>query len=471
MKKSQLVRILQTFNKKEVRELRKWVNSPAHNLRQDVIDLFEYLFAGNHLHSETYLRKEKVFEAIYPDKTFSDAEARQVMYFLLKTVEEYLVNGEVLQDQIRAQVYLTRAYRQKQLSSLFEKAMATGEQMQEKSPYRDYHYFENEYLFQFEQYTYLSGLGRDVPLNLHRVSDANDIAYLSNKFRLGCIMRSHQAVFKTDYDFELLENLLNYVENYPEFLGYPAISIYYYSYRAITEKESALFFEKLKELILKSGSLFSHDEIRVIYLLAINYCIGQINAGQKSFFRESFELFTDGIEKDIFLEDGILSRFTFSNAIRVALNLKEFDWTEDFIKSSTPLLDEKYRENYERFYMARLLFERKNYEMAMQLLAQFEYDDILMSLHAKTMLIKMYYELDEFNALDSLIESMRAYLQRKKVMGYHRSIYKNLIALFKKLLKIRPGDKEQIKKLSEEIAMTEPLMERRWLLEQLEKLS
>jgi iron-sulfur cluster repair protein YtfE (RIC family) len=102
--------------------------------------------------------------------------------------------------------------------------------------------------------------------------------------------------------------------------------------------------------------------------------------------------------------------------------------------------------------------------------AQYETNDILMSLHAKTMLLKMYYELDEFNALDSLVDSMRAYIQRKKVMGYHRAVFKNLLTYTRKLLKVRPNDKEQVKKLKEEISTVEPLMERKWLLEQIEKL-
>lgn len=126
MKKSQLIRILQTFDKKEVRELRKWVNSPAHNLRQDVVDLFEYLFSGNHLYSESCLQKEKVFEAIYPSKTFSDAELRQTIHFLLKVVEEFLVYNEFQQDQVRAQILLAKAYRQRQLPMLFHKSLNTG---------------------------------------------------------------------------------------------------------------------------------------------------------------------------------------------------------------------------------------------------------------------------------------------------------------------------------------------------------
>ena len=101
---------------------------------------------------------------------------------------------------------------------------------------------------------------------------------------------------------------------------------------------------------------------------------------------------------------------------------------------------------------------------------QADYDDILLTLVAKTMLLKIYYELDEINALDSLLGSMHTYLQRKKVMGYHQSNYKNIIRYTRRLLRVAPYDDNQKQKLKAEIEQTNPLTERKWLLEQLDRL-
>lgn len=283
-------------------------------------------------------------------------------------------------------------------------------------------------------------------------------------------MLSHQAVYKTEYQMYLLKDVLSSIETDQRYLEIPAISIYYYSYKAISDRKEEVHFQQLKNQIKSYSDLFPTDEIRVIYLLAINYGIAQINAGNDSYFRESFELYDLGMRKKIFLENGVLSRFTFGNAISIALNLNEFKWVENFILNNNLYLEEKHRDNYVRFYRARLHFERKEYDKAMPMFAQYDTDDILMSLLAKTMLLKMYYELDEFGALDSLIDSMRAYIQRKKVMGYHKAVFKNLLTYTKKLLKVFPNDKEQIEKLKSEIETADPLMERKWLLEQLEKM-
>ncbi len=470
MEKSNLVSIFRVLEKKEVRELRKWLNSPAHNQRQDVSDLYEYLMAGQHLFSEKQLEKERVFQAVYPDKTYSDAEMRQVMHFLLKAVENFLVYNELLRDEVRAQTMLAKVYRQRKLPKQFQKTLDGGWATLRQQPHRNHQHFENEYLLQYEQFNHLSTLGRTVPLNLQELSDSNDISFIINKLQVGCIMLSHQKVFKTNYTLGLLEPSLAYVDKHPTLLENPAIAIYYYTFKASTDSTKEEYFHALKERIKLHGDFFPLPEIRSIYLFAINYCIGKMNRGEFHYVREAFDLYKQGLSKDIFLENGQLSRFTFTNIVPIGLQLKEFDWVRSFIEKYQHFLDEKHRESFVQFSMAQLNFETKNYKEAMQLISRFDYDDILIMLVAKTMLLKMYYELDEFSALDSLIGSMKTYLQRKKVMGYHKDNYKNIIQYTHKMLKMAHYDKEQIQKLKQEIEATNPLTERKWLLAQLDKL-
>ena len=91
MQKSVLIEVLQALTPKEVRELNKWLASPAHNHRQDAIMMFEYL-----LKKEKPFDKLSVWKEIYPKEPFDDAYLRQVMYFLLKAVEDYFIFKEYI---------------------------------------------------------------------------------------------------------------------------------------------------------------------------------------------------------------------------------------------------------------------------------------------------------------------------------------------------------------------------------------
>ncbi|MGK0388307.1 MAG: hypothetical protein ACI94Y_001035 [Maribacter sp.] len=108
--------------------------------------------------------------------------------------------------------------------------------------------------------------------------------------------------------------------------------------------------------------------------------------------------------------------------------------------------------------------EKKDYEKAMPLLVQTKYDDLLYNLGAKTMLAKMYYELSEWNALDNLLESFKMYITIKKDIGYHKENYMNIISFFKKITKINPYEKEELKELENQIIHTKVLTEREWLV-------
>ncbi|MBK7409372.1 MAG: hypothetical protein IPJ40_15825 [Saprospirales bacterium] len=429
--------------------------------------MYAYLVENDRLEKDDALEKEEVFAAVYPKMDYDDAQMRQVMHFLLKAVEEFLIYEEWTEDPVKARITLARVYRRRQLGKLFQRTLDSAKDLQEKQPLRNLSYLENTYLLEQEQYNYLSGLRRTVPLNLQEVSNALDINFISTKLRQACLMLAHQTVFKVEYKIGLLDKLLEFVEQEAPF-NTPAISIYYHSYKALKERDSETHFQLLKQALLKYEDLFPESEIRDIYLLAINYCIGRMNAGVKQYVRETFDLYKRGLEKKILLQDGFVSRFTFRNVVTNGTLLEEFEWTEHFINDFQQYLEEQYRESIVHYSMAKLHFEKKDYDQAMTLLHQVEYDDILMTLNARTMLMKMYYELDEFNPLDSLLESMRMYMRRKKVMGYHKSNFKNIIHLTKKLANVNPYDQKQTGLLKEEIENANPLTEKKWLLAQLE---
>lgn len=469
MEKSRLIQTLRTFSKKEIRECRKWLQSPAHNQREDVQVLFEYLTSNGTLLKEDLLKKECVYTTIFPDEPFEDAKMRQVMFFLMKSVEDFLVYQEWVKDDTRAKITLATVYRKRQLFKYFNRSLQNARHSHEQQPYRNKAFYETEYALQYEEYTYLSGVRRTGQLNLQEVSDTLDLTFLIEKLRQAGLMYAHQTVVKTEYRFGMLTEVLEYIEQ-NDLLEEPAIAMYYYSYKALADRENEDHFVNLKRQLFDHSDLFPDYEIRDIFLLGINYCIGRMNSGVVRYRREAFELFKRGFEKRILLQNGLVSRYSFLNVVAIGLMLEEFDWIEAFIHEFESCLEEQYRESTLHYTLGRLHFARREYQQSMRQLTQVEFEDVHINLYAKTMLLKMYYELDEFNALDSLLESMRVYLRRKEGLGYHKKNYQNFINFTKKLINLTPYDQAQKETLRAKIQQANPLTEREWLLNQLEHL-
>lgn len=470
MENSQLIIILRSLDKKELRDLRKWLQSPIHNTRTDTLALFDYLTAADHLTETRFLQKEWLARKIFPKESYDDGKFRQTVHFLLKSVEDFLIYQERAADELSNRLVLTSVYRKRKLEKSFLRSLRQAKQLQSDSVYRNETYFRNEYLLQLEEYYTMEGKQRTTQMNLQEVIDSLDMTYLLEKLRQSCRMVFHQTVYKAaDYKFNMVEEILRHIEQ-RELTQHSAIAVYYYVFQAITHQEDISWFEKLREQIQRSEPVFSHEDIREIYLMAINYCIGKMNAGIKPFIREAFELYRQGLESSILIQDNVLSRWTYLNVVLIALILGEFEWTSRFIPNYSIYIEPRYRENFVQYCQARLYFEQKNYKAAMQLLVQSDFNDILINLYAKAMLLKMLYEQDEIDTLESLLESMRAYLLRKDIMGYHKSNYQNFIRYMRKMIRLTPYDTSRRDALREEIKAANPLTERQWLLEQLERI-
>lgn len=472
MENSNLIFILRTFSATENRKFKKWLLSPVHNQREDVVQLYDYLMNGEHLQQDKYLSKERIFSKLFAGETFDDARIRQTTHFLLKCVEDFLTYEETQTDEVRRRLDLARVYRQRQLDKLYQKAARQAEELQEAADHRNAYFLRNEYLLQREHYAFLSEKQkqRAMPLNLTEMSEALDRSFVADKLRQACLMLAHQTVYKTEYDMRLLQEVLQYVEQ-KQWLDEPAIGIYYYGYKSTTEREEPAHFEQLKALIVRFGHQFPTSEARDIYLMAINYCIARMNAGAEVFIREAFELYRRGFEQHILIENETISRWTFLNVIMIALTLSEFDWAESFIEQYQNFLEETHKDNFVHFSKALLLYEKRDYGPAMLLLNTADYDDMLINLRSKALLMKMFYEQDMLDSLESLLEATRTYMTRKKVMAYHKAFFSNLVQLTRKLLRINPYDAEQKAKLREEILQANPLTtkERNWLLAQLDR--
>lgn len=467
MYNSKLVQVFFSLDGVSKRALHKFIRSPFFNQRQEVIALWDYLVQSKN-GTKKALKKEEIFSFLFPGEKFDDTKIRLIMSWLLNCIEEYLAYRQYKQQKVFSQIYLVKAYRHLNLEKHFNQEVKRSRNLLDKMEIGQ-DYLHAQYLLEMEHYAFAESRRRTTGNNLQVLSKILDIRIVSGKLRQSCLLFAHQAVFKTDYDYTFLPALLDYLEN-SVYLENPAIGMYYYCYRALTENNPD-FFQKFKFELQRSQARFSLAELRDCFLMAINYCIKQINQGNEEYRIEAFELFKSALAINVLLIDGYLSRFTYTNIVAAGLKVKEYDWVDSFLKDYRPLLEPRYRSNYYHYCRARYYVDLKDYEKAMHLLVAVDEEDLLVSLDARNMLIKIYFELKEHSALESLLNSMQTFISRKKVMGYHRKHYLGTIQFTRKLLYLTKTDKAGQEKLREEIIKAEILPDRNWLLQQLEDMS
>jgi hypothetical protein len=462
MQDSRLFKTLQTLEKEEYKEFGKFVRSPFFNLREDVALLWECL--------QFFLKKPKklpnrvqIFEKIYgSEDAFDDHRLRMCMSFLVKTTETYFAWKNFQNNPIRNKIHLAAEYRNRGLEAFFCKIQEENTQLIQNNPHRNADYLDDLYLLKLESFKAAAAQKRTEALPFQEVYDTFEHSFLAQKLRQACVALSHQAVYRTEYDFGMLPEVLVYIEQ-RKIYQLPAIGVYYYAFRMMSGLADA--YQNFKISLEKNLDFFPENEQRELILHAINHCIKQYNAGNSAYLEEELIWYKKGLESKVLLSNGILSRFTYRNVATLALVSKDFKWAANFIHEFKNYLEPSQKEANFAFNLARLEYEQKNYGTALDLLQQSDYEDTLLALAAKTVLLKVYYETNEFDVLDSHLEAMQTFIRRHKEIGYHAENYRQLVRFTKILSALPSGNSKEKAKYRLELEDTKSVAERIWLLE------
>lgn len=465
MEKSRLIELFKSLEKVEVKKLRKWVRSPFFNQRQDVILLFDYLDRNRPLEKKEQLDRHYVFSKIFPNEPYNEKKIGYAQTFLMTEIKKFLAYQDFSQNEIQPQISVVRSLRKKGLNRLFESDWKNVNELLEKQPIRNAEYHFYNYQLYNEQYEYTNSISRKHPKGLQEASDELTNYFIAQKLKQGCDKLSHKSLINADYQKDFLDKVINYVEEI-NLENVPAIQIYYSSFKTQSEVNTNENYKKLKKLLKSNQNYFPKQELNYLYLATINYCIKQINAGKGDFTKEALELYQEGLKTDIFLTNGFLDRFTYKNIVSAAILLKEFDWVKKFIYQYKDLLDSKWKEDTFNYSLALMYYSLPDYSKAMPLLQKAEFKDLFHILNARRMLLKMYFELKEFDALDSFLDSFERYLNRHKALGYHKEHNINLIKVTRKMIRLPQSIKEK-EKFKNEVELMEGLIDKKWVVDQL----
>jgi hypothetical protein len=479
MNNSTLIQLFKSLDKADRRQLRKVVASPYFNQREDVTALFEYI-DKNIDAGAPKLMKEKAFAAIYDKQKFAVDRLYHTMSLLTQIILKYLAINELEQQTPQYHRLLNQSLRHRGAEKIYEKTLIDAKMHLEQQPLRNAQFHLDSFMLSLaEEFDSKQQLHRNINLDLQEIANNFHFYAISEVLRLGISLLSQKLLAKKDYDQPLLNAALVIAEQH---LDVPAIATQYYAFQTFNSTQTTrpteiiknettnlldtegAFFQRLKTEITNNQKLFPETELRDLILVAINYCIRRQNKGELEYVHEALDLFQLGLSEGVLFESGVLSPYTYKNVLMLALKINKYDWAEQFLIDYKKFLPEKERENLYKYNYAIYYFRKKDYTKAIQLLQEVNLKEVLFNLDARRMLARIYYDLKEFSALDSYIESSKIYLHRQNDIGYHKESYTNYFRTIEKFLKSDLHSKTVKDKLRQEITDTQMIVERDWLL-------
>lgn len=467
MQNSKLLQLLQSFNKTEWRLCAKFVRSPYFNEQEKIVELFDYLQEAAPRFASKRIAKETVYQHLFPNKAYRNIRIRQLMSSLCGLVEEFLIYEEQKKEKEYNQLQLAKAYRQRSLTKLFDRAIKDLQKSQQKRLSKNADYFFAEWRIYTELKQQIEAQHkRNVEPFLQELSDSLDAFYLIHKLKLCYEALNYQRFAPKEYQLNLLKEVRQHLKEntYPSI---PAIGIFYRGLNTLMEEGNEENFEELKRLLMTHFKEFDISETQDMFVMAHNYCIRQANKSGGEIdaaFRRLFDLYQFEIENDVFLEDGWLSPFVYKNAVTIGLQLQDYEWVENFIHQYKERVAEDARERLFSYNLARLYFMKKRFEDIIPLLNRVDYKEVFLELSAKTILLQTYLELEEYTALMAFLDSFSAFIHRKKSLKSRRKPYLNLIKYTRKFISYQ-HQTDKLQKIYTDIQSTKFLTEKGWLLE------
>jgi hypothetical protein len=471
MQSTFLTDILPALTASERLALRKWLASPFVNHRTDVLKLYkilEYALESNRLHK---VSKAKVWRRIYPGEPFDRDRINHLFSFLLKKIERFLAFAEWENDVdgLVQRLYLCRALRKRGLPAAFERHAERLEAVLNASPHRHAAHFLVRHQLAGQRFHHGAVARRGGREEARQAVEALDRYYAIENLGWACTLQSLQTLSSEPLPFSpLTAPVLELAEQAPVDDN-SAATILYESFQLLAAPEPEPHFERLKLLLLERSDVFPGAESRDQYMAAINYCIRRHNRGDRTYTREAFDLYRIALDRGVLVENGRMPAYTYTNINLLAHVAGESVWALGFLERYRPALPAAERDNTYRYNLAFHHFRGGRYGAVLDLLQQVEFSEVFVSLDVRKMLLRSYFELGEYAALDSLLASFRTFLRRRHELGYHRESYLNLLKFTKKLVRAVHASPRRRKMLADAIRAERAVAEREWLLQKVEQ--
>lgn len=455
---------------KEYKRFEQYIISPFFSSNKRAVELFGLLKQHYPEFPADKIAKEALYKKLFPGEPYDDKKMRYAASDLFKLLEDYLTYLEFEDQTTRKKHLLLKSLDRRGLDTPFLRNVEQAKQSLEKRTYRDVNYFYNRILIEEDLYEFNdSRKSKRVDQNIGDLLESIDVHFLYRKLKYSCYILNLKNILSVEYDLSFLEAIVSYLRTNPP--NTPALRIYLKSLLTLQDGDDTSHYYELTELLRTHIDDFSREEMRDMYGFAQNYCIKRINMGEDQFLEELLEIYKLLLAKGILLDNGVLSQFSFKNISTVALRLGTYDWVETFTRDYKSMLRPEVREMVTRYNYARIHFYRKEYRAALRQLLGVDARDVYYSLGTKSLLLKIYYEMDDIEPLLSLITSTRTWLKRNKsISDYQRTIYINLLDFLKQLVKVKLGGDKPIADISAEIDAVKKIADLTWLKSKVDEL-
>lgn len=484
MRNSKLIETLETLSSSELKRFLEFVKSPFFNKNEKLIILTEHIIQSAPEFNEDDLKKESIYNKLFPKAAFDIKKFNLQLFFLNKLLEQYIAILEFQEDKILSQRFFIQGLQIRNSYHSIENEIKSIRKTIQTEHLIDTEFYYHCYCIEREYDTFLknSELGKDEE-NKNQELFHLDVYYLATRLRESCETMVINFFTQKKFNVSILHSIVDYItKNLEQYSEIPIVYIYYQIILLFNEPNKIKFNDLLKYIEIQEAK-FSPQELYKIYRNLIAYChLNERYFSDKKYFSEmGISIYKRLINKGIIFNGSKKDNVDFINIVLFSLRLKDYQFTENFIKEYKDKLNEIDREFYHKRALASLHRTKNEIDKSIKILETLEAPNLHLQIDIKQTLLASYYLNNRLVDFEKLADSFAIFIYRKRneLPTDYYSLVHNYIQLLKQIffLKLKYNAYTQKEyavlheKLLHKINETQPLLHPSWLLKEMQKIA
>jgi len=457
------------------KRFRKYVASPYVNTDERLLRLLDLL-----LGSEQAPSRQQLHAVACPELSFDYDRINNFLSYLNQMLEDFLAQEHLREHPAAWDLARLRQSRALGMEDIFRKELRKQQRAWQRIEIATEGEFLQRYQCEVEVDQHRLARRQAETTHLLNSMQALDQFYAVAMLKQACQWRNRQNVITAaTTDAEQIERYVQQArERGAQHLDQPLIKAYYLILLTLEQSEEPDHYQQLKQILTTLGSL-PVDERKVLSQYAQNYCIKQVNRGETAYLSELFDLYQMMLDQGLIYYQGHIQAADVKNIVALGVRLQRFAWTDAFLTRYESRIEPEIRETVLAYNRAYLLHGQGELRAALRLLRDVAFDDVYYGLGARTLMLKIYYELGDHEGLDAQLQAFEQALRRNRLISaYQRRGHLNLIHFVRKLDQFRiramtysPKQRQQqLAKLRERIEARREIINIQWLRGQLETM-
>ena len=388
MENFRLIRVLRTFDRKEMKRFGEFILSPYFNKSKVVISLYDNLYKFYPEFSNKNLTPERIFSKIFPKENYDYNKISNVISDLYKLAEKFIAQIYIEKGENYIDRNILREFRHRELSNLFEQRIAsyTKKLLERNEKDEDYYYFfyelTDEYLW------YNPGKDPNSGLNILQTEFDYFIRYsVIRMLRFYTLMLHEKNQNNIEYDMQMMDEMLLFLKK-NKFEDVPAIEMFKTVLFLLKTKDKK-YYEKLWKLKEKHFDELKHDDQRILYIHFLDYGAYMVNfKGQLEYNYELFKVYREMLEREFFTPGNC--RFPeLMNIVKIACRVKEYEFAKEVLERFEPDLPEEDRMNVSGFCHGVINYSEGNLNEAIEYLSRSNFKNFIFKVQVKDITFKI----------------------------------------------------------------------------------